>query len=65
MTNDANESFLTTRELAERWKCALRTLQRWRTSGTGPRYHRIQGRVLYALSDVRAHEETSRSDPKR
>lgn len=31
-----------------------RTLDRWRTDGTGPRFSRVNGRVLYRVKDLEA-----------
>ena len=44
-----------------------RTLEKHRTYGTGPRYRKIGGRVVYALSDLEAWADqgaqTSTTDP--
>ena len=44
-----------------------RTIEKHRTYGTGPRYRKIGGRVIYALSDLEAWAEqatqTSTTDP--
>lgn len=44
-----------------------RTLEKHRTYGTGPRYRKIGGRVVYALSDLEAWldlgAQTSTTDP--
>lgn len=44
-----------------------RTLEKHRTYGTGPRYRKIGGRVIYALSDLEAWVEqgaqVSTTDP--
>ncbi|MCB1503123.1 MAG: helix-turn-helix domain-containing protein [Bauldia sp.] len=50
------EVFLTEAELAERWRHSLRTLQRWRMNGKGPRSIRIGRRTVYRISDVEAFE---------
>jgi hypothetical protein len=42
--------------LAQRWSISARTLERWRWCGTGPRYLKIGGRVLYRLEDIEAYE---------
>lgn len=44
------------RDLADRWRKSLRTLQRWRAEGYGPAYLRIGGSIFYRLSDVLAFE---------
>ena len=47
-----HETFLRERELADRWKTSVRTLQRWRASGLGPGYVLIGGAIRYRFSDV-------------
>jgi hypothetical protein len=42
--------------VARRWGISPRTLERWRWYGTGPRYLKIGGRVLYRLEDIEAYE---------
>ena len=49
-------SRMTERELAERWKMSVRTLQNWRWMGQGPRYLKIGARVLYPLEEVETYE---------
>ena len=48
------------RELAERWKVSKRTLQRWRSEGSGPPNILIRGSVRYRMADVVAFEERMR-----
>lgn len=50
------DEFLNQHELSKRWKLSPRTLERWRWLGTGPRYHKIGGRVVYRLSDIEEFE---------
>ncbi len=45
------------RQLADRWNVSEATLERWRSEGIGPRFMKIQGRVLYRLQDIEAYEE--------
>jgi len=52
------------KELAQRCRLSIRTLQRWRWEGTGPEYLKLGGRILYRLVDVEAWETASRSDLK-
>lgn len=54
-------NWLTTTELAERWRLSPRTLERWRVAKDGPAWHHIGGSVRYALADVEAFETRSRS----
>jgi predicted site-specific integrase-resolvase len=43
-------------ELAARWNISHRTLERWRTTGEGPRFIRLIGRIVYRLEDIEAFE---------
>ena len=45
-------TFLTTLELADRWRVSPRTIEHWRAIGRAPQAVRIGRRVL---SDVSAH----------
>ncbi|MEI7669979.1 MAG: DNA-binding protein [Pseudomonadota bacterium] len=51
---DKNETYLTDKEVAERWKGVVRigTLSNWRVKGTGPHYIKIGRSVLYPLSVI-------------
>ena len=54
---DANSSparFLRTTEAGRFLGLSGRTLDKHRTFGTGPRYRKIGGRVIYALGDLQA-----------
>ena len=44
------------KDLAERWHVSPRTLERWRWTGTGPKFLKVEGRVIYRLEDVEAYE---------
>ncbi|WEV59706.1 hypothetical protein OZX67_03980 [Bifidobacterium sp. ESL0728] len=55
---DRERVWLTSRELAARWHCAMGTLANWRYQGCGPHFSK-QGRtgahgvrILYDLADV-------------
>ena len=43
-------------ELAERWRVSPRTLERWRSDGTGPAWLQLNGRVVYRIEDVEGFE---------
>ncbi len=43
-------------ELAQRWSVSQRTLERWRSVGWGPTFHKMGGRVIYMIKDVEAYE---------
>lgn len=59
--------YLRTPEAARFLGLSGRTLEKHRTYGTGPRYRKIGGRVVYALEDLRAWADrglrVSTSDP--
>ena len=44
-------------QLAERWGLSPKTLERWRVIGTGPKYIRLPGKVIYRLCDIEAYED--------
>jgi predicted DNA-binding transcriptional regulator AlpA len=46
--------FLRTPEAARFVGLSARTLEKHRSYGTGPRYRKVGGRIIYALSDLRA-----------
>jgi hypothetical protein len=43
-------------DLARRWALSPRTLERWRWTGEGPRYLKLNGRICYRIDDVEAFE---------
>ena len=51
-------NYLTPKELVDRYRgtITIRTLANWRSSGEGPAYTKIGGRVLYAVVGVTAWE---------
>src|ERR1700745_3709150 len=59
--------FLRTPEAARFLGISTRTLEKHRSYGTGPKYRKIGGRVIYALEDLQAWADrgakTSTSDP--
>ena len=66
-TADLPQRFLRTAEAAHFLGLSGRTLEKHRVYGTGPRYRKIGGRVVYALDDLKAWADrglrTSTSDP--
>jgi hypothetical protein len=46
------------KDLAARWHVSPRTLERWRWIGTGPKFLKVEGRVIYRLEDVEAYERS-------
>lgn len=54
------ETFLTTADLAKRWKTSANTLRNWRFKGIGPRHFKPSGphgKALYRLDHVMEWEE--------
>ena len=60
--------YLRTKEAAEFLSLSARTLEKHRTYGTGPAYHKLGGRVVYSIEDLEAWvtrgSVTSTSDPR-
>ncbi|HEV7254762.1 MAG TPA: helix-turn-helix domain-containing protein [Mesorhizobium sp.] len=54
-------TYLNQEELARRFRVSPRTLERWRWLKIGPRYHKLGGKVAYALADVEAYERKRRA----
>lgn len=54
----AATDYLTPAELVARYKgtITIRTLANWRSTGEGPRYTKIGGRVLYPVDAVKTWE---------
>jgi hypothetical protein len=50
--------FISSKELARRWRVSHRTVQRWRSEGTGLPYLKIGNRIVrYSLDSVAAYEK--------
>jgi predicted DNA-binding transcriptional regulator AlpA len=60
--------YLRTPEAARFLSLSGRTLEKHRTYGTGPAYHKLGGRVVYSVEDLQAWAGrgavTSTSDPR-
>jgi hypothetical protein len=54
--------YLRTGDLAKRWCMSVKTFERWRWEGRGPRYLKVNGRVLYRLDDIEAYEAENTID---
>jgi hypothetical protein len=52
-------------ELARRWAISPRTLERWRWTGEGPRYLKLNGRIAYRLADIEGFEAERMYDNTR
>tara|TARA_R100001443_G_scaffold114702_1_gene131060 strand:+ start:634 stop:831 length:198 start_codon:yes stop_codon:yes gene_type:complete len=60
MTLECNDQFLTPKELAERWRVHVNSVERWRREGKPPDYILINGKILYNLADIEALESAKR-----
>lgn len=60
-TQMTTSQFMTPKELSERWngRINVRTLANWRSNGTGPKFVKVGGAVLYRKSDIDAYENNS------
>lgn len=59
----AQSTLMSERELALRWGCTSRTLQRWRAGAHGPHFLRLGGSIRYRLSDIIEYENCHRWPP--
>ena len=59
MTSSKKE-FLTTNELAERWRVSVDSVLRWRREVKAPPFYTIHGSILYRLADVEELEQAKR-----
>jgi len=48
---------ITETELSEMWGISPSTIQHWRSTGIGPLYKKLGGKIRYALEDIMAYEE--------
>ena len=59
MTSSKKE-FLTTKELADRWRVTEKSVLKLRREGKAPPFYTIHNRILYRLADVEELEEAKR-----
>ena len=52
-------AFLTSKEVADRWRLSDQTLANWRSAGKGPPFIRVGTRVLYPIEGINAFEKLS------
>lgn len=55
----SERAYLTSKELADRWRLSDQTLANWRHAGKGPPYIRVGARVLYPAEGIHAFEKLS------
>tara|TARA_R100001463_G_scaffold21869_1_gene52529 strand:+ start:909 stop:1103 length:195 start_codon:yes stop_codon:yes gene_type:complete len=58
--NSSKKEFLTTKELADRWRVTEKSVLKWRKEGKAPPFYTIHNRILYRLADVEELEEAKR-----
>lgn len=51
------DPYLTSEDLALRWKMAVHTLEQWRWKGHGPEFVKFGKRVLYHQKEIAQFEE--------
>lgn len=56
-----SSSFLTSKEVADRWRLSDQTLANWRHAGKGPPFIRVGARVLYPIEGIHSFEKLAPS----
>jgi hypothetical protein len=51
--------FLTSKELADRWRLSDQTLANWRHARKGPRFVKVGNRVLYPVEVIQDYEKNT------
>lgn len=51
-----DENYINGQQLAERWGIHPRTIEGWRTRGVGPRFLKMNGRVVFREADIKDYE---------
>ena len=57
MKVQSQPDLFTAHQLAARWSVSEKTLERWRTLGTGPAFVKLASRVLYPIGEIRTYEQ--------
>lgn len=57
------DTFITRKDLAQRWHTSTGHLANLAYKGQGPRFTKIGTRVLYKLSDIEAYEGSNVVEP--
>jgi predicted site-specific integrase-resolvase len=55
--SDKQRDYLSSAELADRWRLSLQTLANWRHAGKGPPFVRVGSRILYPAQAVYSFEK--------
>ena len=53
-----DHDYLTSKELATRWRLSNQTLANWRHAGKGPPFIRVGARVLYPVDGINDFEQS-------
>lgn len=53
----SERAYLTSTEVADRWRLSHQTLANWRSAGKGPPFIRVGSRVLYPMEGIAAFEK--------
>lgn len=48
--------YLTSKEVAIRWKLTPETMKKWRCAGKSPPYRKLGGRILYKIEEIERFE---------
>jgi hypothetical protein len=56
--------FLTSKELADRWRLSDQTLANWRHARKGPQFVRVGNRVLYPIKVIQDYKKTNLTQEK-
>jgi predicted site-specific integrase-resolvase len=57
----SERQYLTSKEVADRWRLSDQTLANWRSAGKGPPFIRVGSRVLYPVEGIQAWEKNIQS----
>ena len=55
----SERAYLTSKEVADRWRLSDQTMANWRHAGKGPPFIRVGSRVLYPIEGITAFEKLS------
>lgn len=53
----SERAYLTSKEVADRWRLSDQTLANWRHAGKGPPFIRVGSRVLYPIEGIQSFEK--------
>ena len=60
MTSTSKKEFLTSQELADRWRVQIDSILRWRREGKPPNFYKINVTILYKLAEIEDLEKANR-----